>query len=242
MNPSSDEARDRTGGLLPSSVLESHRLLSMLRLGSAALPIGAFAYSQGLESAIADGVIRDAEQAETWIRGVLEHSLLSCDIPLLRALLAAFESSDPSKLETLDDRWRATRGTRELREEDRQLGASLMRLLSRQSSPYEAVRRASSPTFGCAFAYAGFIWGLDARLLAHSYCFAWFESQVGAAVRLVPLGQTEAQSVLSHLIETAARGLDSYLERDERAISSTTPGQWLHSVRHESLYSRLFRS
>jgi len=242
MNPSSNEPREHTEGRLSTSVLESHRLLSMLRLGSAALPIGAFAYSQGLESAIADGVIRNAAQAETWIRGVLEHSLFTCDIPLLRALLSAFERGDPSKLESLDDRWRATRGTRELREEDRQLGASLMRLLSRQLSPSAGGRRASSPTFGYAFAYAGFIWGLDARLLGHSYCFAWFESQVGAAVRLIPLGQTEAQLVLSHLIDTAARGLEKHLERDECAVSSTTPGQWLHSVRHESLYSRLFRS
>jgi len=242
MKPASDEPSDRAGSRLPASALDSHRMLSMLRLGSAALPIGAFAYSQGLESAIADGVIRNAEQAESWIRGVLEHSLLSCDIPLLRALLTAFETSDPSRLESLDDRWRATRGTRELREEDRQLGASLLRLLGRQTSPYQALRRASSPTFGYAFAYAGFIWGLDARLLGHSYCFAWFESQLGAAVRLIPLGQTEAQAVLTRLIDTAARGLDKHPERDEGAISSTTPGQWLHSVRHESLYSRLFRS
>lgn len=217
--------------------------LSMLRLASAALPIGAFAYSQGLESAIDSGAVRDGPGAEAWIGGVFEHSLLTCDVPLLSAMRRALDDPQVEALVSLDAQWRATRGTRELREEDRQLGAALLRLLTGQLLvPPDSRRRVSAPSFGYAFALAGWCWGIAVEQLAYSYCFSWFEAQLGAATRLVPLGQTEAQAILSRLLEAAANGLESSLELQPGEISSTAPGQVLYSTQHESLYSRLFRS
>jgi urease accessory protein len=185
-------------------------------------------------------------------------------------------------LESLDVLWQATRGTRELRDEDNQLARALMRLLKGQWSARDAGKagewlklqqnqqwwlvdhssacsknqgdatpsissnaaggRAAAPSFGFAFALAGWHWGLTVEQLAYAYCFSWCEAQLGAATRLVPLGQTEAQCILSHLLEVAARQLASSVEVAPSEISSTVPGQVLYSAQHELLYSRLFRS
>ncbi len=217
--------------------------LSMLRLGSAALPIGAYAYSQGLESAISQGVIRDGGDAEAWLRGILEHSILTCDAPLLVRLHTAWSQGDLARLDRWNDQWRAMRNARELRDEDRQLGLSLLRLLGRQG--VEAANSwliRAQPTLGIAFSLAATAWGLGVRELTATYCFAWCEAQVGAAVRLVPLGQSEAQRIIGQLLVAAAEGLELSHNLDDRRITSTVPGHTLHCTWHETLHVRLFRS
>ncbi len=217
--------------------------LSMLRLGSAALPIGAFAYSQGLETAVAEGWIHDVRSTAEWLAGVLRHSILTCDVPLLVRLHAAWAAEDLDRVSHWSARWRAMRTTRELRDEDRQLGAALARLLLRQgceSSDSPAVR--SQPTLGCTISLTAVRWGLDAESLAATYCFSWSEAQVGAAVRLVPLGQTQAQAVIAELLGVVDHALGDALALDDDAITSTVPGQALCSALHESLYTRLFKS
>ncbi len=221
----------------------THVLLSMLRLGSAALPIGNFAYSQGLESAIAAGAVRNAPEAEAWICGVLEHSILTCDAPLLARMHAALSAQNTSRIDELDDRWRAMRATRELRDEDRQLGASLRRLLVRQSGASMLLRSVpAQPTFGTAFSLAALMWGLDTCRLVSTYCFTWCETQLSAATRLVPLGQSDAQVVMSRLLQVVSAGIARSLSLRDEEITSTVPGLALHSTWHESLYTRLFRS
>jgi urease accessory protein len=85
-------------------------------------------------------------------------------------------------------------------------------------------------------------WGLDAESLAATYCFSWSEAQIGAAMRLVPLGQTQAQAVIATLLGIIASQLGSALALADDEITSTIPGQALCSAMHETLYTRLFRS
>lgn len=217
--------------------------LSMLRLGSAALPIGAFAYSQGLETAIAQGKVQNLAATVDWLKGLLENSLLSSDVPLLARLHGAWTALDVSQLDYWNHQWRAMRATRELRDEDRQLGASLLRLLARQGiEPADARSITGQPTLGLAMSLAAVNWGLCPQALGATYCFAWLEAQVGAAVRLVPLGQTQAQTAISSLLPVIAAGMTGSLNLEDDEISSTVPGQTLCSALHETLYTRLFRS
>jgi urease accessory protein len=97
-------------------------------------------------------------------------------------------------------------------------------------------------TLALCFALAGVAWSAPPREVALSYTFAWAEAQVGAATRLVPLGQSDAQRVLAGLIERAAAGVAPALARSDSELCSTAPGQVLLSALHESQYSRLFRS
>jgi urease accessory protein len=218
-------------------------LLRLFQLSSAALPIGAFAYSQGLEQAVSLGDVTCRDSASSWILGMLRRSVLSLDVPVFGRLHAAFSIGDADAVRRWNDYLFAARGSAELRAEERQVGAALARLLSRQgvelATPWMSDARV---TLATAFALASVAWSAPREQAALSYVFAWAEAQVGAATRLVPLGQTDAQYVLSSLIACAAEGVAESLSRHDVDLSSTTPGQLLLSALHETQYSRLFRS
>lgn len=218
-------------------------LLRLFQLSSAALPIGAFAYSQGLEQAVALGDVKDRDSALAWITGMLERSVLSLDVPVFARLHAAFSAGDAAGARRWNDYLFAARGSAELRAEERQVGSALARLLSREAvqaaTPWVADPRV---TLATGFALASVAWSAPLAQAALAYIFAWAEAQVGAATRLIPLGQTDAQRALGLLIECAAAGVDAALERADDELSSTAPGQLLLSALHETQYSRLFRS
>jgi urease accessory protein len=228
----------------PSSVQLSHAgLLAALRLGSAALPLGAFAYSQGLEQAVERGKVSDGPSAERWIIGLLGASVLSADVPLLVRLHRAWSHGDEAEVRRLNELLFALRPTRELREEERQLGGALFRLLARQDVvKAEAWARDVHATLASAFALAATSWQLPAEAAAASYCFAWAEAQVGAATRLIPLGQSAAQRALAGALVIIQAELPRALLLAEHEISATAFGQALLSAAHETQYSRLFRS
>lgn len=225
------------------SELGERALLRLFQLSSAALPIGAFAYSQGLEQAVELKDVTCRDSAQAWILGMLESSVLSLDVPLLGRLHRALVAGDAAGVRRWNDYLFAARGSAELRAEERQVGSALARLLAREDvAGAEAWIKEPRVTLATAFALAGVAWGATAQQIASSYTFAWAEAQVGAATRLVPLGQSEAQRVLSALIERAATGVGPALERADFELCSTTPGQLLLSALHETQYSRLFRS
>ncbi|MFZ5896582.1 MAG: urease accessory protein UreF [Myxococcota bacterium] len=218
-------------------------LLGALRLGSAALPIGAFAYSQGMERAVSLAHVHDAPSAQRWIGGLLEHNVLTSDVPLLAALHAAWLRDELDEVFRLSDLLFAMRGSHELREEERQLGSALMRLLSRLGVERAKIwPQRERVTLAAAFALSAVTWEIPSEACALAYCFAWVEAQVGAATRLIPLGQSAAQGILSQVLELASRNLPMALARSEADVSASAPGQALLSAAHETEYSRLFRS
>jgi urease accessory protein len=223
--------------------LTASGLLGLLRLGSAALPIGAFAYSQGLEQAILLGAVSDQKSAAAWTCGLLEECVLTCDVPILSRLHGAFECGDSLSARRWNDCLFASRPTRELRAEERQLGSALARLLSQLGERRaEAWRADPRVTLATSFALASSTWGIPAREAAMGYAFAWAEAQVGAATRLIPLGQSAAQLTLSALLERAALGLNESLALTDAEIAASATGQAVLSALHETQYSRLFRS
>ncbi|HEU4778465.1 MAG TPA: urease accessory protein UreF, partial [Steroidobacteraceae bacterium] len=197
----------------------------LLQLASPTLPVGAYSYSGGLESAVEAGIVTDAASAQRWIGDVLEHSVLKMEAPLLLRLI-----------EEPDARWNedflASRETAELRAETVQMGYSLNRLLPDlgvEACPYE------EPSFPAVFAQAVRAWGIPARQALTAYLWAWLENQVMAAVKAVPLGQTDGQKMLLAL---GAR----LQEVSEDEPGNFAPGLAILSSRHETQYSRLFRS
>jgi urease accessory protein len=222
---------------------EHAALLPLLRLGSAALPIGAFAYSQGLEQAVELCHVKDEPTAAAWLTGMVEHSLLTCDLPIVLRLHQAFSAGDDQRARRHSAWLYATRPSRELREEELQLGRALLRLLGTLGvARAETLRHGFPVTLAAAYALAAVEWQTGAESAALAYGFAWAEAQVGAATRLVPLGQSQAQRVLSRAMQALERGFPRARELSDDELGTTAPGQALCSMQHETQYSRLFRS
>jgi urease accessory protein len=207
-------------------------LSRLLQLASPALPVGAYSYSGGLEAAIDAGLVQDAASAQRWIGDVLEHSLARMEAPLM---LRMIERPDPA----WNELFLASRETAELRAETVQMGYSLAKLLD--SLGLEPIEE-QEITFPLAYAHAVRGWRLDAREALLAYLWAWLENQVMAALKAVPLGQTDGQKILlalgARLEPLAARA--AALGDDE--LGNFAPRLAILSSRHETQYSRLFRS
>jgi urease accessory protein len=207
-------------------------LSRLLQLASPALPVGAYSYSGGLEAAIDAGLVQDAASAQRWIGDVLEHSLARMEAPLM---LRMIERPDPA----WNELFLASRETAELRAETVQMGYSLAKLLD--SLGLEPIEE-QEITFPLAYAHAVRCWGLAAREALVAYLWAWLENQVMAALKAVPLGQTDGQKILlalgARLEPLAARA--AALGDDE--LGNFAPRLAILSSRHETQYSRLFRS
>ena len=206
-------------------------LARLLQLASPTLPVGAYSYSQGLEAAIEAGHVRDAETAQGWIADVLELSVARMEAPVLRAMIGELSAA---RRQELNDFFVATRETAELRAETLQMGGALARLLR----DLQVEVSIENPAYPTAYALAVRHWKIDPSEAVVAYLWSWLENQVIAAVKAVPLGQTAGQKIL---LELGAR-LDSIDDASEEAWSNFAPGLAVLSARHETQYSRLFRS
>ncbi len=213
------------------------------QLLSPTLPVGAYSYSQGLETAVEQGWVGDEDGAREWILGQLEWSLPRLDLPLLARLRRAWEDAEEAAVRALSRRLLASRGSAELQAEDRQLGQALARLLADlgHSAAADWARDADA-TFATLFALAGTVWGIGRRELLAGYAWTWCENQTAAAVKLVPLGQTAGQRLLLAAGERLEGAVERALALAEEDIGLTAPGLALAASLHETQYSRLFRS
>ena len=217
------------------------RLLRLLQLSSPALPVGAFSYSQGLEAAVAAGLVKDAVSAERWIGDALACSVVRLDGPVLLRLCAAWAGGADEDAAVWNSRFLASRESAELRAETAQMGYSLRRLLDSLTDAGR-LNRLQEVAFPTAFAFAAAAWGVAASDALTGYLWAWIESQVMTAVKVVPLGQTDGQRMLLALSERAHAGAAVARSLDDDAIGAFLPQLALLSAQHESQYSRLFRS
>ncbi len=217
--------------------------LRLRQLTSAALPVGAFAYSQGLESAVEAGWVGNAAQAQEWISGQMRHSVATLEVPLLVRLAVAFGANDQRAALRWSGLLLAMRDTAELRAQERALAGAWAVLLGELGVPGAAAwsdcpQRTALALYALAVAH----YGIDVDAAARAWLWAWLEAQVSAAVRAVPLGHAAAQRLLYALAAdiptAAARGL----VLPEADIAGAAPALSIASCRHETQYSRLFRS
>jgi urease accessory protein len=216
-------------------------LARLLQLASPALPVGAYSYSQGLEAAVEAGIVRDAESAERWIADVLEFSFARMEAPVLLRLCDAWRAGDVAAADRWNALFLASRESAELRAESAQMGYSLARLI-RDLGTDGAPPAWEETSFPAAFAWAVVRWSIAARDALIAYLWAWCENQVMAAIKAVPLGQTAGQRILLALGERIPAIAAVAGALDDESLGNYAPGLALLSARHETQYSRLFRS
>ena len=217
--------------------------LRLMQLCSPMLPTGAFAYSQGLEFAVSKGWVKDNDTTKMWIQGLLENSLTYLDVPLLSRLYKAWSANDNKSILYWNDYLYACRDSKELREEDKHLAHALARLLG-DLGISEAIEWKENPRacFLSVFGLGAWHWKIQLKEASLGYLWMWAENQVLAAIKLIPLGQTDGQKLLSSVIEVIPDQVLIGLSLKDEEIGYTTPGQGIASALHETQYTRLFRS
>ncbi len=217
-------------------------LCQTLRLASPALPIGAYSYSQGLETAVAKGWVVDEPTARDWIEGLLLLAIARLDLPLVCRLRRALEAHDHARLSFWSHYLRASREARELADEDRMLGAGLLRLLGDDPWARQASAADCPPSLPLGFAAAGLAWDLSEQAALTAYAWSWLENQVAAALKTVPLGQSAGQRLLSAMLTPLARAVTCTPEIADDDLGALAPGFAIACAHHETQYTRLFRS
>lgn len=223
-------------------------LIRLLQLVSPALPVGAYTYSQGLEWVIDAGRVKTEAQVGEWIGDALDGAFGHYELPLLARLMDAWAAGDDAAVADLNARALASRETSELRAETVQMGYSMVRLLvdlpafARLPGWLARVRAVDEPVFTTVWAAAATAWGVPPADALAGYTWAWLENMVMAAVKAVPLGQAAGQRLLAELSERVPAQVDKAIVMAPQNWSNFQPGLAIASARHETQYSRLFRS
>ncbi len=235
------DSTTRTEALLPGSAA----LLRLIWLASPALPVGGFSYSEGLEAAVDAGLVTNEPQAGTWLVQQLHLTLARADLPVLAQALRACRAGDTARVHALNAWVLQTRESAELRLQTEQMGRSLREWL-RQLPGVEAgtleLASALEPSYPVLFALAAAGSGAGEREVLLAYAFGWAENMVQATLKAVPLGQSAGQRILARLVCEIPAAVDGALVRDDQDRQAFSPMLAILSSRHETQYSRLFRS
>lgn len=217
--------------------------MRLWQLISPTLPVGAYAYSQGLEYAIDARWVNDETDVMQWIQGLVTHSLARLDVPVLARLYDAWQQQDLQQVQYWNTFLLASRESSEILAEDQHLGVALHKLLTDLDNELTQDWNAEQPTaYTSMFALAAHHWHITLADAATGYVWSWCENQVAAAIKLVPLGQTAGQRILSHLLSKIPAAVQQGLSLGDDKIGMVSQGLGIASALHETQYSRLFRS
>lgn len=226
--------------------MQAASLLHLLQLASPSLPVGAYSYSQGLEAAIENGMVKDADSARAWIVDSLHHVVARFEAPILWRLLHAFAARDAAAVTHWTECFIAARDTAEFRAETIQMGYSLSRLaLDLQIADETAcaiLQEQAEVPLPTALAFAATALDVPADAALLGMLFSWAENQVLVCVKSVPLGQVAGQRLLLSLRPELERAAQDAQQLADDELSNWSPGLSLLSMQHEVQYSRLYRS
>lgn len=229
-----------------ATAMNTTELVALLHLASPALPIGAFSYSQGLEAALDANLIRDADSARDWIASGLADVLAHGELPFLAHQLARWHAHDADALARENAWFVASRESAELRRETEQMGWSLAQLCTSlewgDAARRETLAAITPIALPTAFAYAAAAHGAHADATLAAYAFGWVENQTSAALKAVPLGQLAGQKIIVALRGAIDAAVQRALATPPDRINTFAPQLGILSARHETQYSRLFRS
>lgn len=217
-------------------------LLRLFQLVSPTLPVGAYSYSQGLELAVEEQMVADEATALLWISEILQYSVATLDGPILVRIVQAWQDNDFDNLSYWNSFILSCRETMELQAEDKHLGLALSKVLDGLGLGWSSRWNGTAAAFITPFGLATVEWKIPVKLAVSAYFWSWLENQVLAAIKLVPLGQLAGQRILFAL----GKKIPSYVETSQtikdQQISGSLPMLAIASSRHETQYSRLFRS
>lgn len=225
--------------------VDMQAVLRLWQLISPSLPVGGYAYSQGLETVIDSSWVNNENETSDWLRGVISHNMQYLDLPVLNRLYCARELGNRKEFEYWNTFLLASRETSEIKKEDAQLAAALNRLARdldleiESDSWFEAQPEVS---FAASLASIAVSWAIPRQTLCYAYVWIWLENQVAAAIKLIPLGQTAGQRILLNMSDVIINTVEKAETINDEQIGMSCFALAIASAKHETQYTRLFRS
>jgi urease accessory protein len=224
-------------------------LLSLLQFSDGLFPAGSYAHSFGLETLIDDERVTNADGAATILRAHLEGNVGPCDAVYAVNALRARAAEDVDACVELDMRLDTIKSAAEPREASRQLGRQTLRIAATVirheilSAYAQRVDAGVSPGHhAVVFGIIGGACGWPAQVTAAALLYASAVGMVGAATRLVPLGQTQAQRLIRDASPIIARLADEAAKGTIEEAFNFAPALEIAAMRHAQLEARLFKS
>jgi urease accessory protein len=223
-------------------------LLSLLHLCDSLFPIGSFAYSDGLESAAASGLVTGMDDVREWLAICLDEGFARMDGPSIVIAWSALETTDWDAIVAIDEEVTALRASSTARMANRSQGLRLLKTWQglhpdARLEQMLALARAGrlGPTLPVAFAAAGLCGGIGRRETLAGYAYTRLAATVSAAMRLVAIGQTDAHTLLSLALARVPAAMDQVLAQRARP-ESFAPALDIAQMSQQYAHARLFRS
>ncbi|MDR3439795.1 urease accessory protein UreF [Telmatospirillum sp.] len=233
------EDRPRYGTANQAGLL---RLMSWL---SPAFPVGSFSYSHGLEQAVETGFLTDLPGVVGWVAAILRQGAARIDAALFLEAHRAVTLGDRGRLAAIIELADAWRGTAETALESRSQGRAFVTTLQK-GWPIPALdiwlAGLESPPYALAVAVAAAAVDIGEDMALAAFLQAVAANLVSAAVRLIPLGQTDGQRAIRILTDLVPELVVAAGEVSFDDLGTATPMVDWTSMRHETQYTRLFRS
>jgi urease accessory protein len=220
--------------------MEPLQFIRSLQLADAFFPVGAFAYSDGLETAAAGGRVHDADSLRDWMDHFVEGVFVPCEGLALVKCMHALKAKDLETLCRVDEELTAIRPAAAVRAASSGVGKRLLSL-------HAAITGAHLPPLPhgnapAAYAVVLFRCGLEARDGALAYGYNRLAGIVSAGLRLIPLGQQQGQTLLTKTLDRLPAAIDRIFRLTDEPLRSFNPLLDIEQMNHQYLYSRLFRS
>ncbi|HZP19818.1 MAG TPA: urease accessory protein UreF [Bauldia sp.] len=221
------------------------RLLTWL---SPAFPVGGFSYSHGLEWAVEDGTVRDAATLRAWVEGVLHHGAGRTDAIFLAEAWRAAEAGDDARLSAVAELAAAFQPTRERMLESTAQGRAFLAAVaaawpSPQLDRIAALFPADRPlAYPVAVGAAAAVENVPLRSTLTAFLTAFAANLVSAGVRAIPVGQSDGLRAVAALAPLVGEISGAALASGLADIGGMAFRADIASMKHETQYTRLFRS
>jgi urease accessory protein len=215
--------------------MDALAFIRTLQLTDSFFPVGAFAYSDGLETAASVGHVRNADDLAEWMNHFIDNTLVPCEGLAVLQCMEALSEGDYDKVARIDRELTAIRPASAVRRASTLVGK---RLLSIQGTD------AQLPDSNAAVAYAVvfFQLGLTAREAVMAFGYSRLAGIVSAGLRLISIGQNQGQRLLTDALRRLPGAVDVIVERKSEPLRSFSPLLDILQMNHQYVYSRLFRS
>ncbi|MBT2337320.1 urease accessory protein UreF [Variovorax paradoxus] len=225
-----------------SDAPDAQSLLQLIWLASPALPVGGFSYSEGVEAAVEWAGIDSETRAIEWLSDQLHLSFARGDLAAFAQAVAAWRTNDMPRIRELNGWVMATRESAEFFLQTEQMGRSFVEWLKLHHSDTAQVFAGLPASYPIAFAFAASRTGATVHDGCLAFAFGWAENMVAAAVKAVPLGQSAGQRILARLANEIPAAVERAMALGDDERQAFAPLLAVLSARHETQYSRLFRS